>query len=208
MMSVLLSLMGFHLWSENLHEWLGITFFFICLLHLSLNTQSLKNLFQAQYSAFSVLQLAINLLLLLLFAIAIVSGAMLSKHVIPDLLIYSSSDFVRKAHMTSVHWIQIIIAVHIGMHWNMLAKFFCTIWNISPTSVLASRVVPVIFIIISGYGLYAFISREMLPYLLLQVDFAFFDFEERKLMFYWDYFAIVVFFAYLMRFALRVAFRK
>lgn len=208
MMLVLLSLMGFHLWNENIHEWLGITFFFISLLHLSLNTHWLKKLFQGEYSAFRFLQVALNLLLLLLFVTAIVSGVMLSKHAVPDLPIHSSSDFVRKAHMTSVHWIQVIIAVHIGMHWKMLAKFFCAIWNISPISVLACRIVPAIFIIVSAYGLYVFINRDMLPYLLVQVDFAFFDFEEGKLLFYRDYFTIAIFFAYLTRVSLGLVFRK
>ena len=42
----------------------------------------------------------------------------------------------------------------------------------------------------------------MSAYLLIQVDFAFLDFAESKIMFYLDYLAITISFAYLTRFLL------
>ncbi|WP_262186268.1 DUF4405 domain-containing protein [Serratia fonticola] len=200
MIIILLSLMGFHLWGENLHEWLGIAFLMIILLHNGLNIHWVKKLAQGEYSAFRCMQVTVNLLLVLLFSMAIISGMMLSKHLFPDFPIHSSPDLVRKIHMTSVHWGQIIIAVHLGMHWQMLARFFGKVWSVSPISFLSKRLMPAIFFSIAAYGLYAFICRNLLPYLLLQVDFAFFDFEESKVFFYCDFFAITIFFASLMRF--------
>ncbi|GKW36681.1 DUF4405 domain-containing protein [Pectobacterium carotovorum] len=200
MLIILLSLMGFHLWDENIHEWLGIIFFFIILLHNGLNTHWFKKLTQGEYSAFRILQVATNMLLMLTLLAAIVSGILLSRHVLPDLPIHSTSDFVRKIHMTSVHWVQVIIALHLGLHWKMLANFFCKIWNILPTSLFATKIMPLIFIMTSLYGLHVFIHRDMLPYLLIQVDFAFFDFEESKSLFYWDFFAVIIFFSYLTRY--------
>jgi hypothetical protein len=202
MMIILLSLMGFHLWGENLHEWLGMAFLLLIMLHNGLNVHWFKDLVQGAYSAFRLMQATVNLLLLLLLSTAIISGMILSKYVIPDLPIHSTSDFARKIHMTSVHWGQIIIAVHLGMHWKMLAGFFCKVWNISPLSLLATRVFPMVFFSIAVYGLNAFIYRDLLPYLLIQVDFAFFDFEEPKVVFYFDLLAITIFFAYLTRFLL------
>ncbi len=123
MMIILLSLMGFHLWGESIHEWLGIAFLLIVLLHNGLNIHWIRKLAQGEYSAFRIVQVTVNIILALLFLFAIISGLMLSKHVLPDLPIHRSSDFVRKIHMTSVHWGQIFIAVHLGMHWKMLANF-------------------------------------------------------------------------------------
>ncbi|MCL6333524.1 DUF4405 domain-containing protein [Pectobacterium carotovorum subsp. carotovorum] len=200
MLIILLSLMGFHLWDENIHEWLGVIFFFIILLHNGLNTHWFKKLTQGEYSAFRILQVATNMLLMITLLAAIVSGILLSRHVFPDLPIHSTSDFVRKIHMTSVHWVQVIIALHLGLHWKMLANFFCKIWNILPTSLFATKIMPLIFIMTSLYGLHVFIHRDMLPYLLIQVDFAFFDFEESKSLFYWDFFAVIIFFSYLTRY--------
>ncbi|MBK5072662.1 DUF4405 domain-containing protein [Budviciaceae bacterium CWB-B4] len=197
MLFILLSLMGFHLWSEYIHEWLGTILFLMVMLHVGLNTHWLQKLFQGEYCAFRLLQLSINALLLLLFLSAVISGVMLSRHLLPDLVIHSSSDLVRKVHMASVHWLQIIIALHLGIHWRMLANFFCKIWHISPVSVLITRILPLIFSAIAVYGIYAFIQRERLPYLLFQVDFAFFDFDESMFLFYWDFFAITLSGAYL-----------
>ncbi|MBK5142624.1 DUF4405 domain-containing protein [Budviciaceae bacterium BWR-B9] len=200
MVSILLSLMGFHLWSEYVHEWLGAVFFLMVVLHVSLNIHWIQTLFQGEYSAFRILKLAINFLLMLLFLSAVMSGVMLSRHILPNFIMHNSSDLVRKIHMTSVHWGFVVIALHFGVYWKMLANFFCKIWHISPDSVSVRRVLPALLGMVSGYGFYAFIQRGILPYLLLQVDFAFFDFEESTLLVYWDFFAIMIFGAYLTRF--------
>ncbi|AHG21027.1 membrane protein [Chania multitudinisentens RB-25] len=199
MMMILLSLMGFHLWDEDIHEWLGIAFLLIILLHNGLNIHWFSKLAQGEYSAFRIMQVTVNLLLIWVLSSAIISGMMLSKHLLPDLPIHSSSDLVRKIHMTSVHWGHIIIAVHLGLHWKMLANFFCKIWHISPLSFLAAGLMPAIFLCIATYGLYVFMQRDLLPYLLIQVDFAFFDFEESKALFYLDFFAVTMLFVYLTR---------
>lgn len=196
---IFLVLMGFHLSNEIIHEWLGIFFFSIILLHISLNYHWIKKIANNDYDFFKSFQLTINVLLLIMIISAIGSGLMLSRHVLPDASFHSTTDLVRKVHMTSVHWGQIIIAVHLGMHWKMLANFFCRMWNIPPRSLFSARLMPFLFILIAVYGAFSFMARDMLPYLLLQVDFAFFDYEEPKWIFYLDYFATVISFAYLTR---------
>jgi hypothetical protein len=196
---ILSTLMGYHLWSEYIHEISGIVFLAIILLHTGLNLHWFTNLFQGEYTVFRILQVTLNILLISVFVIAILSGIMLSQHVFPNLSIHNASDFVRKIHMTSVHWGQVLIAFHLGMHWNMLANFFRKIWHISATSLLASRGMPALFLIISCYGLYAFVHRHLFNYLLMQVEFSFFNFEESKILFYLDVFSIIILISYLTR---------
>lgn len=200
MLFILLSLMGYHLWGEYIHELLGVTFLITIILHVVLNLHWFKNLKQGKYSVFRILQIMINSLLLLVFIAAIISGLMLSQHLLPNLIIHNASDLVRKTHMLSVHWGQVLIALHLGMHWKMLANFFCKIWHVAPDSLLATRLIPVIFTMISIYGCYAFIQRNLLSYLFMQVDFSFFDFSESKLFFYTDFLAMTIFVAYLTRY--------
>lgn len=202
MLFMLLSLMGFHLWGESIHEWLGISFALIIFLHLVLNLHWFQQIFKGGYSGFRILQIAINIILMLCLLSAIVSGIMLSRHALPALWIHSTTDFVRKIHMTAVHWGQVIIAVHLGMHWKMLANFFCKIWRIDAGSFFSRRIMPLFFISTAVYGLYVFIYRELLPYLLVQVDFAFFDYEESKTIFYLDYFSVTILFSYVVRYLL------
>ena len=79
---ILLSLMGFHLWGDKIHEWLAVTFMMIISVHCGLNTHWFRRLFTGEYSAFRVLQLTINAMLLLTLLCAFVSGAVLSLSLI------------------------------------------------------------------------------------------------------------------------------
>lgn len=67
MMIILLSLMGFHLWGESIHEWLGIAFLLIVLLHNGLNIHWIRKLAQGEYSAFRIVQVTVNIILALYF---------------------------------------------------------------------------------------------------------------------------------------------
>lgn len=193
--------MGFHLWGEDTHEWFAIVFLFIVLQHNLLNLHWFNVLFQGPYDPFRAIKLLVNVLLLGLICAALISGLMLSQHVLANLAVHNGSDFVRKTHMISVHWLQISIAIHLGVHWKMLTKFFAQLWHI-PVRSLATKILAILCLTLSIYGVSVFIERDMLSYLMLQVDYAFFDFEEPRLLFYFDYFSVTILFAYMTRFLL------
>lgn len=72
---------------------------------------------------------------------------------------------------------------------------------------IAGRILlPMMWIIIASYGIYAFIARDLLSYLLNQVNFAFFDFEESKSHFYFDFLAILIEIAYMTKIIIWVLF--
>ncbi|PLW76596.1 DUF4405 domain-containing protein [Cohaesibacter celericrescens] len=198
MLFIVGSLMGFHLWGEKTHEILGILFLAISIEHLILNFYWMKRIFQRDYDLFQILKILTNVALFSLFLASIISGLMLSQSVLPDLFIHSSSDFVRKVHMTSVHWLQILIAIHLGVHWKMLADFLSRLWQISERS-LIRKLSSFVTFALCVYGVYVFISRKMMAYLVLQVDFAFFNFEEPAVVYYFDYIAVMVLVAYTTR---------
>ncbi|WP_258315031.1 DUF4405 domain-containing protein [Klebsiella pneumoniae] len=133
---------------------------------------------------------------------AIVSGVMLSRHILLALPFYNPASWVRKVHMISVHWGMLILALHIGLHWKMLATFFCRILNIANNSLLASVIMPGIFSLIALLGLYALLNHDYLDYLLIKVDLSFFDYDESALLFYLRYLAIVVLFSLMTLFLL------
>jgi hypothetical protein len=197
MLFVLLSLMAYHLWGEYIHEILGVTFLGAILLHVALNAHWFKNLTNGNWPNIRILQVILNVLLLFIFTSAIISGLMLSRHLLPNFIFHNSSDLVRKIHMTCVHWGLVLIGLHLGLHWKMLSNFFLKIWSISPTSTLAGRIMPSVFILISCYGLYQFIQRNLYSYLLIKIDFSFFNFDESRIIFYTDETSICIFVAYL-----------
>ncbi|MGR6981631.1 DUF4405 domain-containing protein [Testudinibacter sp. P27/CKL/0425] len=197
--ALLLSLMGYHLFAEPIHEWLGLAFLLLICSHNGLNFWWFKRLFHGNYSAYHVLQTALNAILLLLFIAATISGIMLSKHIFAEFSFHSTSDLMRKIHMLSVHWIQIVIAVHLGLHWKALSTLLAPIFGVDLGSVFARFVLPTFWLGISLYGFAAFLQRDLFPYLINQVDFAFFDHSESLWRFYLDFLAMLISFAYSTR---------
>lgn len=201
MVILLGALMGFHLWQVSTHEWLGSVFLLIAVKHLALNTHWFRRLWQGKYDLFRGLKLVVNILLAGLLIMTIVSGVELSQHLFADFFFHNASDVVRKTHMTSVHWLQIIIAIHLGMHWEMLAGFFAQLWNIAQAS-LVSRTLSFLWLALLVYGAIVFIRREMFAYLAVQMDYALLDYGEPVAGFYLDYLAVTILFAYATRFLL------
>jgi len=199
---LLLVLMGFHLHGEMVHEWAGILFAVLIVVHLSLNRHRLWSLSPRIPSAMVFINRTINVATLVIILTALVSGIMLSRHLLVELPFHNPERWVRKTHMTAVHWGMLILAVHIGLHWKMLATFFCRIMHITESSGFANVTMPVIFSIIALHGLYCFLNGDYLAYLLMQVDFSFFDYDESALAFYAGYLSIIILFSLTTRFLL------
>lgn len=74
------------------------------------------------------------------------------------------------------------MALHLGMHWGIVASRlklrYPRAWNVFGA-------------LIAGYGLYVFIDRNLLDYMFLRVEFAFLDFSEMAALFYIDYLAMM-----------------
>lgn len=199
---LLLVLMGFHLHGEIIHEWAGIIFTLLIMLHLYLNRHRLWSLSPNIPLTMQIVNRIINAVTFVVILTAIVSGMMLSRHILLSLAFHNPANWVRKVHMTSVHWGMLILALHIGVHWKMLATFFCRVLNISGNSHVANVIIPGVFSLIALLGLHGLLSQNYLDYLLVKVDFSFFDYDESALLFYLRYLAIIVLFALMTRFLL------
>lgn len=196
---LLLVLMGFHLQGEIVHEWAGIIFTLLIILHLYLNRHRLWSLSPRIPLTMQIVNRVINVATFVVILMAIISGMMLSRHILLDLPFHNPAIWVRKVHMTSVHWGMLILALHIGLHWKMLATFFCRVLNISDSSRLANVIMPGFFSIMALQGLYWLLHQDYLDYLLMKVDFSFFDYDESALLFYLHYLAIIILFSLITR---------
>ncbi len=193
--AILLSLFGYHLFEEEVHEWLGLSFLGLILSHTGLNLWWFKKLKQGQYNGYRWLQTGLNLVLITLFIVAVVSGILLSKYLFADFALHSTSDLMRKIHMLSTHWIQIVLAIHLGLHWKALTNMLANWLKLNEDKAL-SHTLSLLWIVLSLYGIWAFFFRELHAYLFNQVEFAYFDFEEPVFRFYCDYFAMLIAVAY------------
>ena len=190
---LLLLLMTYERIGGAVHEWLGISVFVLFVLHHILNIKWTRSLFRGGYSAFRILQTTLAVLVLAAMLGLIISGIILSRHVFTFLDIRSGMSFARSLHMLSAYWGFVLISVHLGLHWSVfigLAKRMVKLKN-NTLKWIARAVV----LAISGYGIFAFIKREIGSYMLLKSQFVFFDFEEPLILFLLDYIAIMGLFA-------------
>lgn len=182
----LLALMGYHLWGEIAHEWLGAGMFVLFLLHHGLNVNWYGALFKGKYSPQRVFQTALDFLLCLDMLALIVSGVMMSRHVFAFLGLHGGMALARQMHLAGSYWGFVLMSMHLGLHWIIIMGM---------ARKIAKRKMPlplrVVVAGIAAYGLWAFIRRDFPTYLLLQTHFVFFDFSEPAILFILDYLAIM-----------------
>nr|WP_288452862.1 DUF4405 domain-containing protein [uncultured Anaerostipes sp.] len=186
---LLLLLMGYHYWGDDLHEWFGAAIFLLFIIHHVLNIQWYKNLPKGKYSLDRVFRLIINFLLFAAMIGLMISGIMMSRHVFAFLNIDGNMSFARQLHMASNYWGFVIMSLHIGLHWRMLMNMFRK--KGSKPSAGTAIVKYIIGAGVAVYGLYVFFQRRLLDYMLLRTMFVFLDFGESKVSFYLDYLAMM-----------------
>ncbi len=120
-----------------------------------------------------------------------VSGIMLSQHVFTFLNIREGKAFARTLHLLVSYWGFVLMALHLGLHWNMVVGMFRGRAKIAQLSSLPTILVSVAGVAIVAYGLYAFTNRELLRYMLLQTLFVFHDYQGSQILFYLDYLAMM-----------------
>lgn len=197
----LLFLMGYHLWGDTAHEWVGAGIFVLFILHHILNWRWWAGLFKGKYSAVRILQVVIDLLTLAAMLGLMVSAVILSNNVFAFLHIRGHMSFARRLHMAAAYWGFLLMAAHLGLHWGMLLKMTQT----TRLSGKRQSVLPTLLGgLIAAYGIFAIVKRDLPTYLFLRAEFVFLDFSESKVLFYLDYVAIMGAFIFLSHFAAKL----
>lgn len=194
--AVLLFLMGFPFWGDAAHEWTGAGMFVLSVAHNLLNVGWWRGIGKGRYHPIRVFWLVINLLLLLAMFGLLLSGTLLSRHVFTFLPLKGGIAFARTLHMVSSYWCFVLMALHLGMHWEMLL-------GMARKRLRRSRWLTVAGILMAAYGVYAFFKRSLPDYLFWRTQFVFMDFEEPPLLFYIDYLAVMGLFVFLSHYGLK-----
>lgn len=187
MVIVLPTLMAYSLIGENNHEIIGICMFVLFIAHHVTNRKWWTVLFKGKYNAVRILNTVINLLLAAYMILQPVSGILMSKYILKEVTINGASGIFRTIHMTLAYWGLMLMSFHLGLHMRVVTAPFAKKINKTVKMVLT-----ILFLIISAYGVYAFIKRGIGDYLLMKVMFAFFDFDESRIRFLLDYASIMV----------------
>lgn len=196
MIVLLLFLMAWQLTGDSAHEWLGAGMLILWIAHHILNRNWYSHLFKGKYTPARILQTVTNFAVLLSMLGLMVSGIILSREVFAFLPISGGIALARPVHILSAFWGFVLMALHLGLHWNMILSMVR-----KATGPAASKGMRIILrgasALIAGYGLYAFLSNQFLSYMFLRTHFVFFDFERPALLFFADYIAIMGLFIFL-----------
>lgn len=198
----MLFLMGYHLWGDTAHEWVGAGLFVLFILHHVLNWRWWTGIFKGKYTAVRALQTVVNLLTMAAMAGLMVSGVILSSKVFAFLHIRGHMAFARRLHMASSHWGFLLMMAHLGLHWGVLLGMTRKAAKTkhrpcSPLSTLLGALIAV-------YGVVVVVKRDFATCLFLKAEFVFLDFSESKVLFYLDYLAIMGTLIFLSHFAVKL----
>lgn len=187
MVLILLLLMAYSLIGEDVHEVLGIGMFAVFLVHQIIHRKWWAALFRGKYSTVRVLDTIVIILLAVFMILQPISGILMSKHILTGVTISGAASTLRAVHMTSAYWCFILMSFHLGLHVRSMVKRLKTHINKSSAAVISA-----LLILIALYGVYAFIDRGVGDYMIMNVMFAYFDFNEPRVLFLLDYATIVV----------------
>ncbi len=191
----LLLLMAYELVGQAAHEWIGIGMFALFIIHHALNGRFCRNILKGRYNPVRIMQTGIVLLILCAMAGSMISGVILSRHALSFLPIKGGRSFARNLHMISAYWGFVLMSVHLGFHWSMMMGMTKKLFP--KLSAVRKWIGRILALMIAGYGVYAFVKRDIGDYMLLRSHFVFFDYEEPLVLFYLDYIAVMGLFIFI-----------
>ena len=168
---------------DKIHQICGIALVLLWAVHVVLNRRWYGSLFKGKYQPFRIMQLIVNCGVLICAVLLMISGLLMAWFIPAD-WVGGALGFARTTHLIASHWYYIFMAFHIGLHGAMIANKM-KIHGIIPH---------IICILISLYGVYAFIVRGVWKYMFGLQQFFFFDFERGYVLFALDYISIIVLF--------------
>ena len=180
-------LMAYSLAGETLHEIVGSAIFILFIIHQVLNRKWYGALFRGRYTPRRIFQTVLNAALLIFMILQPVSGILLSKHLYTFIPVLQGTAALRTVHLIVPYWGYILLSMHAGTH---LLPLFAKVKK-APLM----RLFICSDVLISGYGVYAFIRRGFPGYMSGSRLFAFFDASEPLVLFFLDYIAVMVLFA-------------
>ena len=200
----LLFLMGYHLWGDTAHEWVGAGMFVLFILHHILNWRWWAGICKGRYTAVRTLQTMLDLLTLAAMLGLMVSGVILSSKVFAFLHIRGHMAFARRLHMAASYWGFLLMAAHLGLHWGMLLGMARKAGQTRLSGKPVSSLPKAAGVVAALCGVVAMVKRDLATYLFLRSEFVFLDFSESKLLFYLDYLSIMGTFIFLSHFAAKL----
>ena len=159
-------LMGQHLLSGAVHEYLGAGLFVCFIIHNALNFKWYKGLFKGKHSVQCSVLTAVNILLVISVVVCLLSSPMISGVIFRDIRIEGAMMQGRQLHMVSTAWCFVLMSVHLGLHIR------------APKQKVQKVCFYIAMLTASTVGVYHFIVRKFYEELFLLAAFKWFDYDK------------------------------
>ncbi len=189
MAALLFVLMAHNLTESALHEVLGILMFVLFILHHLLNLNWYRIAFTEKQSLARTLDSAVNVLLFLVMAGVATSSVMVSKQVFLFTNVRGGL-FAHKLHTSMTTWCFVLVAVHLGFRWSMVAGVAKRLTN-TVHKRTGKTVLRFAAVMISAYGIVASFTHEIGAKLIMYYGYSFWDLDRNKLFFFTDLLAVM-----------------
>ncbi len=194
MTALLIFIMGYHLFGEATHEWLGISVFVLFLVHNGLNWRYYRNLFKGKYTASRIYRLVVNIVLWGLMACNIASAMLISAEVFVPLNINGDLMTARKLHLFATMWTFLLMSLHLGLHFSLFIGLVKRIKLPYRAKIAVKWILRAILFGFAIYGILVFVQRAMWEEMFLTTHFKFLQYGEPVIKFLFDYICVICLF--------------
>ena len=177
---LLILLMSLQVTEQEYHEYIGMVMVILVIIHQYLNRKWFISVFRGKYSPVRILSVVIDAALLIAFALSAISGMIIAE-TFTFMNFESLTAWARTTHIASSYWSFVLMGLHVGLHWNMVAGRIKSSWP------------KVIALVLAAYGLYAFIQSDIITYMFLINQFVFIDYDKHTLLVFLDNIAMLIF---------------
>jgi hypothetical protein len=188
--SLLLLAMAYHWQGNAFHEFVGTGMFALVVAHNVFNRRWWGAQARPRPVRRDALHTGLTWLLLGAMLVLLVTSAMISETVLASLA-PTGSFTVRQVHGFVGYWVLAIVAVHIGLRWNVVMAAARGLFGITTPSRMRSAVLRLVAIGTVAAGLQAASALGVLPRLRFEMSLDWWNFEE----------SVFGFFAYCLLFA-------
>lgn len=191
---LLLLIMGYHLFGEVAHEWLGISIFLLFLVHNGLNWRWYKNLIKGKYGFTRIYKLIVNIALWGFMICNIASAMIISAEVFEPLNIQGDLMTGRQLHLFATMWTFVFMSLHLGLHFSLFIGLAKRIKLPNTVGVIVKWILRAILLGFTVYGIVVFVQRSMWEELFLTTHFKFLQYGESVIKFLFDYICVICLF--------------
>lgn len=153
---LLLLLMAYSLVGEVLHEWMGVSMLALFVLQHIWNRAWYKSIGRGRLSPYQAVQTARNLLLFAVVLGMLLSGLILSQHILDFLPLQRGETIARTLHLPLAYWRFLLMSLHLGLHWSGIMNTVRQRLHIQDASRFRLLLPRLPAGVVVGYGLYAF----------------------------------------------------